>query len=145
MRHRVNMLGTWVDSIDAVALPARLDTLIRSGGTHQLVTANVDFLRLGLEHAWFRDLVNGADMVVPDGMPLVWASHLRGEPFPCRLSGIHLILACAALAVESGYGLFLLGAGPQVAAQAAEVLRARFPGLRIASTHAPFPVPFSPQ
>lgn len=109
------------------------------------MTANVDFLRLGLEHAWFRDLVNGADLVVPDGMPLVWASRLRGEPLPCRLSGIDVILACAGLAVERDYGLFLLGAGPQVAADAAEALRARFPGLRIAGTYAPFPVPFSPQ
>ena len=144
MRHRVDMLGTWVDNIDDDAMPARLDALIRSGGTHQLVTANVDFLRLGIEHAWFRDLVNGADLVVPDGMPLVWASRLRGQALPCRLTGIDVILACAALAVQHDYGLFLLGAGPQVAAGAADALRARFPGLRIAGTHAPFPVPFSP-
>lgn len=145
MRHRVNMLGTWVDNIDDDAMPARLDALIRSGGTHQLVAANVDFLRLGLEHAWFRDQVNAADLVVPDGMPLVWASRLRGEPFPCRLSGIDVIMSCAALAAEHGYGMFLLGAGPHVAARAAEVLRIRFPGLRIVGSHAPPPLPLSPQ
>lgn len=145
MRHRVDLLGTWVDVVDAATLPARLDALIRSEGTHQLVAANVDFLRLGLEHAWFRDQVNAADLVVPDGMPLVWASRLRGEALPCRLSGIDVITACAALAVERDYGLFLLGAGPQVAVRAAEVLRARFPGLRIVGSHAPPPLPLSPQ
>lgn len=137
MRHRVNLLNTWIDRVTIDEAAERIAAFVQAGGAHQVVTANVDFLRLGQENPDFQDLVNSADLVVPDGMPLVWASRLRGRPLAERATGIELIHECARMAPARGYSIFLLGAEPGVADEAATVLQARYPGLCIAGTCSP--------
>ena len=58
MRHRVNLLNTWVDKVDLDDAVAQIDRFVGAGTPHQVVTANVDFLRLGQEDLTFRDLIN---------------------------------------------------------------------------------------
>ena len=77
MRYRINLLDTWIDKTDLADAVSRIDAFVRSGVPHQVVTANVDFLRLGRQDPAFRDLINTADLVVPDGMPLPDASSAK--------------------------------------------------------------------
>ncbi len=143
MRKRVNLLDTWIDSVDLEGAVARIDGFVRARTPHQIVTVNVDFLRLSSQDYSFRDLINTSDLAVPDGMPLLWGARLQGEALPERVTGADLIVECARLAAVRGYSIFLLGAAPGVAEQAATALRARFPALRIAGTYAPPVGPFS--
>lgn len=119
----------------------RLDEFVRSGEPHQVITVNTDFLRIARADAEFREAINAADLVVPDGVPVLWASKLLGEPLDERVTGVDLVERGAALAAERGYSIFLLGAEPGVADEAAAELVRRHPGLRIAGTYAP---PFGP-
>jgi N-acetylglucosaminyldiphosphoundecaprenol N-acetyl-beta-D-mannosaminyltransferase len=137
MRYRVNLLDMWIDKIDIKGAVSHIDAFVRSGRPHQVMTVNVDFLRLGLESRAFHHLINAADLAVPDGMPLLWGARLLGDPLPERVTGIELIVECAKLAVANDYKIFLLGAGPGVAEAAAVVLRQRCPGVRIVGTYAP--------
>ncbi len=137
MRYRVNLLDMWIDKIDLTEAVAHIDRFVRAGQPHQVMTVNVDFLRLGVENRAFHQLINAADLVVPDGMPLLWGARLLGDPLPARVTGIDLIVECAQLAVVNDYKIFLLGAGPGVAEAAAQVLRQRCPGVRIVGTYAP--------
>lgn len=137
MRYRVNLLDMWIDKVDVAGAVAQIDAFVRSGRPHQVMTVNVDFLRLGAENLAFHHLINAADLAVPDGMPLLWGARLLGDPLLERVTGIDLIGRCAELSAEKGYKIFLLGAGPGVAEQAAIVLRQRYPGVRIVGTYAP--------
>jgi N-acetylglucosaminyldiphosphoundecaprenol N-acetyl-beta-D-mannosaminyltransferase len=78
---------------------------------------------------------------LPDGMSLVWASRLLGTPLPEKVSGIDLFQEVSAAAAGTGLRIFLLGGRPGAAEQAARVVEARHPGLRIAGTCCP-PVGF---
>jgi len=137
MRYRVNLLDTWIDKIDLAGAVAQIDTFVQRRTPRQVVTVNVDFLRLADEQAAFRSLINSADLSVPDGMPLLWGARLLGDPLIERVTGVELISECARLAAEKDYKIFLLGAGAGVAEQAAVVLRGRYPGVRIIGTYAP--------
>ena len=64
--------------------------------------ANLDVLRQWRRSAEVRELVAAADLVVADGMPLVWAGELQGSPLPERVAGSSLILSLTAAAAESG-------------------------------------------
>jgi len=136
-RHRVNLLDVWVDAIGRADALARIESFVEGRTPHQVVTVNVDFLRLARERPIFRDVLNAADLAVPDGMPLLWAARLLGNPLPERVTGVDLIGACAELAARRGYRPFFLGAAPGVADTAADRLRARMPGLTMAGTYAP--------
>jgi N-acetylglucosaminyldiphosphoundecaprenol N-acetyl-beta-D-mannosaminyltransferase len=105
----------------------------------------MDFLRLARADLEFREAINGADLVVPDGVPVLWAARLLGEPLLERVTGVDIVEQGAALAATHGYGIFLLGAEEGVAAEAATALSRRFPGLRVAGTYSPPFGPFSPE
>jgi N-acetylglucosaminyldiphosphoundecaprenol N-acetyl-beta-D-mannosaminyltransferase len=86
-------------------------------------------------------LIDDADLVVADGMPLIWASRLAGEPLPGRVSGSSMVWSICEAASARGQSVFLLGGDPGVAERAADVFRDRYPRLEIAGTTCP-PVGF---
>lgn len=123
----------------------RIERYVQEGRPRQIVTANLDFARLFRRDPDFRAAIAAADLVVADGMPIVWLARLRGTPLPERISGIDLMDGCAALAARKGYGIFLLGAGPGIAPRAAAALQRRYPGLRVAGALTPPLGAFSPE
>jgi N-acetylglucosaminyldiphosphoundecaprenol N-acetyl-beta-D-mannosaminyltransferase len=82
-----------------------------------------------------------ADMVVPDGMPLVWIARLRGRSHMRRVCGPDLLRAVCARSVGAGWRHYFFGGAPGVADQLAQRLAERHPGLQVAGTDAP---PFRP-
>jgi len=102
-----------------------------------VITPNLDILRQCAESDEIRDLVNAADLVVADGMPLLWASRLQGTPLPERVCGSDLIWSVPEGAAERGLSIYLLGGADDTAERAAEVLQRHYPSLRIVGTYAP--------
>lgn len=107
----------------------------RNGGW--LITANLDHLVRYERDPAVQQLYAGADLVVADGAPLIWAARLRGTPLPERVAGSDLVWGLARAAAEHGRSLYLLGGAPGSNQAAAEVFEARFPGLRIAGAESP--------
>jgi N-acetylglucosaminyldiphosphoundecaprenol N-acetyl-beta-D-mannosaminyltransferase len=81
-----------------------------------------------------RAIYERADIVVADGMPVVWASSLLGAPLPERVAGIDLMHAVATSLAARGGSVFLLGGDPAVGPAAAHALAGSNPGLVIAGT-----------
>jgi N-acetylglucosaminyldiphosphoundecaprenol N-acetyl-beta-D-mannosaminyltransferase len=75
--------------------------------------------------------IPGARLVVADGMPLIWASRLRGTPLPERVAGSNLIFSLTSAAADSGASIFLLGGNRGAAEACAERMVADNPELRI--------------
>jgi len=111
----------------------------RRGGW--IETVNLDILRQWRGSADVRTLFAGADLVVADGMPLVWAGELQGSPLPERVAGSSLILSLTAAAAEASASVFLLGGNPGTADAAAAGLVKLSPQLHVAGTLCP-PVGF---
>ena len=108
-----------------------------AGRGHWTITANLDHLRRYRRDPVQKGLIDDADLVVADGMPLIWASRLAGEPLPERVSGSSMVWSICEGASTRGQSVFLLGGDPGVAQRAAEVFRERYPGLEIAGTACP--------
>lgn len=105
------------------------------GGT--VVTPNLDIIRRCTQNLNFATLVSEADLVVPDGMPLILASRIQGTPLPQRIAGSDLISTLSAAAADAGRSIFLLGGTPGSAEGAAKVLKARSPNLNVVGTYYP--------
>jgi len=111
----------------------------RTGGW--VVTLNLDILRRCRKDPAFRALVSQADVIVADGMPLVWASRLQRTPVPERVAGSNLIWSLSEAAAREQRSIFLLGGEPGAAEGAAKILQGRSPELVVAGTCCP-PVGF---
>jgi N-acetylglucosaminyldiphosphoundecaprenol N-acetyl-beta-D-mannosaminyltransferase len=140
MRH-MRLMGAPMGVVtEAEAVRAIVDAAEASRG-HWTITANLDHLRRYHRDPVQKDLIDEADLVVADGMPLVWASRLAGAPLPERVSGSSMVWSICEAASRRGQSVFLLGGDSGVAERAAEIFRDRYPGLEIAGTTCP-PVGF---
>jgi N-acetylglucosaminyldiphosphoundecaprenol N-acetyl-beta-D-mannosaminyltransferase len=140
-RQRVDLGGVLIDRVNLGSAIDRVRDFLHSGRSNQIVTVNLDFVAISRREPAFRETLNGADLAVADGMPLVWVSRMGDEPLPQRLTGVDLVDECCQVALETDTSIFLLGAAPGVADVAAQRLRERFAGLRIVGVYAP---PFGP-
>ncbi len=98
---------------------------------------NLDVLRQCVAEPEIRRLVSRAELAVPDGMPLLWASKLQGTPLPARVSGSSLIWTLSRGARDAGKSVFLLGGNPGVAERAADRLTESMPGLSVVGSLCP--------
>lgn len=114
---------------------------VREGQGGWIGTPNVDICRAVRRDPAMKHLMSNASMLVPDGMPLIWASRLRGTPLPERVTGSSLIMTLSEGAALEGRSIYLLGGPPGVADLAAAVLCERYPSLTVAGIDAP-PVGF---
>jgi len=110
---------------------------LRAGQRGYIVTPNTDHVVRYHRDPEFSRAVDAAWMRLADGMPLVWASRLLGRPLPERVAGSDLLPELCELAAQEGYSVFLLGGRAGVAQRAAETLRSRYRGLKVAGTYTP--------
>ena len=113
-----------------------LDELDAGRGGH-VVTPNLDHLRRVRQDPSLLNLYCNADLVVADGMPLIWAARLQRTPLPERVAGSSLVNTLTAAAARRGRSIFFLGGSPGTAAAAAEALKQRYPDLVVAGTYCP--------
>jgi N-acetylglucosaminyldiphosphoundecaprenol N-acetyl-beta-D-mannosaminyltransferase len=137
LQDSVAVLGLPLANVTADEALERIEELIRSGGTHQVATANLDFWLNSLKDVQLHRIIAGCSLVLADGMPLVWISKLLGKPLKERVSGADLVPSLARLSAEKGYGIYLLGGRPGVCERASEVLRKMYPGVNIVGHHSP--------
>ena len=102
-----------------------------------VVTPNLDFLERSNRDPGFRAILRAATLSVPDGMPLVWAARIAGDPVRGRVAGSDLISSLCEEAAERGRSVFLLGGNEGSASAAADVLCEKYPALRIAGWQCP--------
>ncbi len=133
----VAVLGVPFHNVTMDETVALIEEQIREGGFHQVATANVDFLKNAMQDQRMRHILCSCEMVVPDGMPIVWMSRIIGTPLKERVSGIDLVERLADVSSRRGYGIFLLGASDMRSHKAARLLMQRHPDLRIVGRYSP--------
>ena len=137
MKHSVSVMGLPLAPVTLGEAVNRIDAMIESGETHQVATANLDFWLNSTRDEHLHRILAGCDMVLADGMPLVWASRVLGDALPERVTGVDLVPQLMAMSARKGYRVFLLGGREGVAERAAEMFERQFPGVHICGIFAP--------
>ena len=132
---RVDVLGVGFDSVTMGEAVDRAMEFLREGGAHYVVTPNPEIVEVCRENPAAREAVNGADLVLADGIGVIKGAAMLGTPLKARVPGIEFAAHLMERMAGEGLSLFLLGAKPGVAEEAARRLTAQYPGLRIAGTH----------
>lgn len=135
----MQILGIRVDEYDMIGFLCRIEEYLQAfagniGGLRQVITLNAEGIYIARQDVGFGQLIEGADLITPDGTGVVWAAAQYGYPAIERVTGIDLLDRICAMAAEKGWSVFMLGAKPGVAAAAAAKLTEKYPGLIIAGT-----------
>ena len=132
---KVNVLGVGFDNVMMEEALARGAELLDSDGAHYVVTPNPEIVEACRDDAKAMAAVNGADLVLPDGIGVVYGAKMLGTPLKGRVPGIEFGTGMIEYCSKHGKSVYFLGAKPGVAEQAAENLKNKFDGLIVAGTH----------
>ena len=132
---RINVLGVGFDNLTLREAIDRGAALLDEAGCHYVVTPNPEIVEVCRENPEAMRAVNGAALVLPDGIGVIKGAAMLGTPLKEKTPGIEFAMGLMGKMAERGKSLYLLGAKPGVAEQAAARLKARYPGLKIAGTH----------
>lgn len=132
---RTDILGVGFDDLTLEEAAAAGAALVEAQGFHYAVTPNPEFLLAARKDQPFRQALLDADLVLADGVGVVYSAKLLGRPLKGRVPGIEFAQALMGWMAKHGKRLFLLGAKPGVAELAAANLRDRYPGLILCGTH----------
>ena len=102
-----------------------------------VIPANVHVVMTGFWQTRYQKIINGAALVTPDGMPLVWALRLLGIKGQQRVYGPDLMLACCDRAQQEQVPIYLYGSTPLTLAKLEHNLQQWYPDLIIAGSHSP--------
>ena len=139
MIERIDILGVKVHAVTYAQVLDIINRWVVETGPHQIATANPEFVMAAQHNPEFCRVLNHADLCVADGVGLLWAARRLGRVLPERVTGSDLVPLLAREAAESGWRIYLLGAGPGVAERTAQILLSRNPALRIAGVYAGSP------
>ncbi len=135
----ISILGFPIHPVTYASLLDLVSFFVEDGSPRQVCTANPEFLMTARRMPAFAAVLRQADIVLPDGVGLLWAAKRLGRPLPERVTGSDGIYLLAARAAQEGWRMYLLGSAPGVAERAGAELSRRHPGLIIAGSFAGSP------
>ncbi|HHD2741500.1 WecB/TagA/CpsF family glycosyltransferase [Clostridium perfringens] len=131
------MFNIEIDNISMDECIEKIDDLINNGKFNYLVTPNVDHIVKLDKDDEFLKVYNNADLIVTDGMPIIWYSKIIKRPIKEKISGSDLFPKICELSAQKGYKIFLLGASEGVADIAKKKLQDKYKGLNIVGVYSP--------
>jgi len=146
LEHKVRVLGASVHVVDLAEAAQIIVTWVaecraarisgRLPACRYVVTPNLDHAVMLRTNPDFREAYVGASLSVADGMPLVWASKMFGNPLPGRVPGSDLV-PDVFVSSPAGTTVFLLGASEESSKVAAQAITERYPQLRVVGRLSP--------
>ncbi|AZO94086.1 WecB/TagA/CpsF family glycosyltransferase [Halocella sp. SP3-1] len=135
--YKIEILGVQIDQIKMEAAVKRVDKYINAHDNkrYMIVTPNAEMIVMAYDNPGFADILNRADLSVPDGAGVVLASHILTLPLEERVAGFDLMGKLLKLAQEKDYRVFFLGGKDSVLEKALNKIKNNFPGLKIAGSH----------
>lgn len=131
----VNILGVKVNKLTMNEALEKALSLTETEGCSVIYTPNSEIILYASENEEFTDVINSADMIIADGIGVVYGSRILKNPIKERVAGYDLVCNMFEPLAEQGKSVYLLGAKPTVAQTAAENLKKKYPNLKIAGTH----------
>lgn len=134
---RLYVCGVGICPVDLDTAVASIEGWIEARERKYVCVTGAHGVAESVKDPALREIHNRAGMVVPDGMPLVWISRLRGFTRVGRVYGPDLMLSVCERSQYKGYSHFFYGSTPAVLDALASNLRRRFPQLTIAGAYSP--------
>jgi N-acetylglucosaminyldiphosphoundecaprenol N-acetyl-beta-D-mannosaminyltransferase len=143
-RRRVRIGTVEIDHVTLAEAIDSIESLVDAGEGGSVFTPNVDHLVLAEVNPRLREAYARTSLSLVDGMPVLWASRLLGDPLPERVSGSDLVLPLMQRAGARGLKVYLLGGQPGAAVEAAEILKVQY-GVRVVGTEDGMILPDQPE
>ena len=129
---KIDVMGLKFDSMTMDETLSRAEALLRGDKAAYVVTPNAEIAYEALHDGQLREMLNGADLMLPDGAGVVLASKLLRTPVKQKVAGVDFAVGLLGVLERNGQSLYLLGGKPGIGELAAQKMLEAHPQLRIA-------------
>ena len=131
---KIDVMGVRFDNVTMADALEKAKNILAGEKTCYCVTPNAEMVYEAMQDSAFCELLNRAELVLPDGAGVVMGAEILGTPLKEKVAGIDFASNLCGVLAGTGQKLYLLGSKPGVAEQAAEKLKEKYPGLTICGT-----------
>jgi biofilm PGA synthesis N-glycosyltransferase PgaC len=132
-QERAELMGLPFDTLTMDSAVERcLELCHAPRASHTIITVNASHVCMVRRDPELAKACRAGDLIVADGMSVVWALRASGQPAPERVAGVDLMARLLSAAGQHRLRVFFLGAKPEVVAKLVERCRSQYPGLQIA-------------
>ncbi|EOC99540.1 WecB/TagA/CpsF family glycosyltransferase [Caldisalinibacter kiritimatiensis] len=135
MVQSIKIMGVRVDKVTLNSAEREAKGYLKQNDTNVIYTPNTEIVMAAKKDNKLKRILNDGDLIVPDGIGLVYASRIKKKPLAERVTGYDLSIKLLEIANKNGYKLFLLGGKQGVAKEASEKIKKKYPNIKIAGYH----------
>jgi N-acetylglucosaminyldiphosphoundecaprenol N-acetyl-beta-D-mannosaminyltransferase len=133
--NKINVLNMSFNHMTKKELLAKLEERVSSNKKTFLVTANPEIVMYAEKDPEYKQIVNGAEYVIADGIGVIIGSKIIGQPLPERIPGFELMQDLLKKGNEKQWSVYFLGAKNEVVKKAVAKVQKQYPNLYIAGYH----------
>lgn len=130
-----NILGIKVDNLNMKQVMKRIDVFLREDSHRTIFTPNPEMIMATRDDEYFFNILNSADIVVPDGIGVVYASKLNSVKIKERVAGCDVVFNILNKYKDYNKKVYLLGAGKGIAEKAKYNMEKEYKGIDIVGVH----------
>ncbi len=140
MNEKINIRGVFFDNVDMNSAMESVKTLVNTEGLSYMFTPNSEIVQNCIENPEMYKIINSADLIIPDGIGVVYASKVLKTPLKAKVPGCEVAERLMEYAAQTGDGVFFFGGGKKteekeaVSVLAAQKMCEKYKGLNIAGT-----------
>ena len=131
----IKIFNLRVDNVELDEATTIVKKFLMEDRLRTIYTPNTEIVMAAKEDRDIRNIINDGDLVIPDGIGLIYGSKIKKKPLKERVTGFDLSMKILEIANEKGYSLFLLGGKEEVAKDAGENILKKYPNIKLAGYH----------
>ncbi|NLX61467.1 MAG: WecB/TagA/CpsF family glycosyltransferase [Tissierellia bacterium] len=132
---KIRIFGVEIDNTSLEEATNLMKEYLKGDRLKTICTPNTEIVMAAKKDERLKELINEFDLIIPDGIGLIYGSRIRKRPLKERVTGFDLSMELLKIANKEGYGLFLLGGQEGIAKMASENIVNKYPNIRIAGFH----------
>lgn len=132
MRETIRIFGVKIDKLTQKEVLTNIKSYLNGEVTRTIYTPNTEIVMEAKKDEKLKNILNDGDIVIPDGIGLIYASKIKKKSLPERVTGCDVSFEILNMANENGYSVFLLGGEEAVSKEAEKRIKENYPNIKLA-------------
>lgn len=132
---KIDVLGIKFDNVNMEEAIQRCEEFLKENSGNLIVTPNPEIVMKAKDSQEFKDIINSAELVIPDGIGIIKAGNILGTPLKERVAGFDLICNLIEKYQNGEKSFYFWGSKPGYAEEAKKNLEEKYPQIKILGTH----------
>ncbi len=132
---KIKICGVNIDNITMEDAVVKVEEYLKEDIPRAVYTPNTEIVMMAKDDENLKSMLNKGDLIIPDGIGLIYGSKIRKKPLKERVTGYDLSYEMLRIANENNYSLYLLGGKEGVASEACAKIEKDYPNIKIVGHH----------